>query len=131
MVPDLLDNVLTWASDLLNKANMSTLQLGRIRNIALEVFKILNGLLPSCIHDLVSFRKSDFILTDIKTWWICLERTRSLTVRGHFVLRLPTSGIPNSLSNEIRITTNFKEFGRLVRTWGRASCKSSFCRFNL
>ena len=36
---------------------MSSLELGRIRNIAKEVFKILNGLSPLYLHDLDSLKK--------------------------------------------------------------------------
>ena len=51
--------------DLLKNANINTLQMGRIRTIALETFKILNNMSPSYILDLV---KSKNIITpsDIK-----------------------------------------------------------------
>ena len=46
--------------DLLTKANMPTLQLDRTRIIAREVFKILNGLSPSYIQDLVTLKSTNY-----------------------------------------------------------------------
>ena len=46
--------------DLLTKANMPTLQLDRTRILAREVFKILNGLSPSYIQDLVTLKRTHY-----------------------------------------------------------------------
>ena len=48
------------SEDLLCEANMSPLELGRVRNIAKEVFQILNGLSHMYLHDLVSLKKSNY-----------------------------------------------------------------------
>ena len=37
----------------------------------------------------------------------------------------------NNLPNELRTSVDFKEFGRLIRTWEGTSCKCSMCKFNL
>ena len=46
--------------DLLKKANMNTLQITRIRKIAIETIKILNNMSPSYILDLVKFKNTNY-----------------------------------------------------------------------
>ena len=42
--------------DLLAKANMCTLEMGRLKTLATEVFKIVNKLNPEYLSDIVSNR---------------------------------------------------------------------------
>ena len=70
---------------------MPTQQLDRTRIIAREVFKILNGLSPNYIQDLVTLKSTNysFKLQNI------LEQPRVNTDsygKNIFALRLPTSG---------------------------------------
>ena len=45
-------------------------------------------------------------------------------------MQILAAHIWNSLQNELRTNTLFKEFGRLIRTWEGTSCKCSMCKFN-
>lgn len=47
-------------SELLNRVNLPTLQLGRLRTIALETFKCINNISPVYIRDLASVKQSDY-----------------------------------------------------------------------
>ena len=42
--------------ELLEKAKVPSLKVRRMRTMAIEYFKILNKLSPSCLHDLVVFK---------------------------------------------------------------------------
>ena len=45
---------------LLSKAGLCTLELGRLRAIAVQMFKAINGLCPKYISDLIVHRKSGY-----------------------------------------------------------------------
>ena len=46
--------------ELLERANMHTLHVNRIRHIAIETFKILHKMSPIYLHDLVSYKESNY-----------------------------------------------------------------------
>ena len=46
--------------NLLKKAKVPSLQIRRMRTMALETFKIVNKLSPSCLHNLVHLRNSKY-----------------------------------------------------------------------
>ena len=84
--------------DLLKKANINTLQLGRIRTIALETFKIhvLNNMSPSYIFDLVKFKNINYSFRYQNL--VELPRTQSLTVGNLLGMRLPISGTASQMN---------------------------------
>ena len=47
---------------LLSRAGLSTLEIGRIRNIAVEIYKAINGYSPSYICSLIETRNSNYSL---------------------------------------------------------------------
>ena len=114
--------------ELLKRANMNTLKLTRIRKIALETFKILNNLSPSYILDLVKFKSTNYSFRYQNLAELPRVNTESY---GRKSFRYEAAHVWNSLPNELRTTTDFKEFGRLIRTWEGTSCKCSMCKFNL
>ena len=114
--------------ELLKRANMNTLKLTRIRKIALETFKILNNLSPSYILDLVKFKNTNYSFRYQNQAELPRVNTESY---GRKSFRYEAAHVWNSLPNEMRTTTDFKEFGRLIRTWEGTSCKCSMCKFNL
>jgi hypothetical protein len=46
--------------NLLEKAQVTSLQIRRIRTMALETYKIINKLEPECLHDLVNVKNSKY-----------------------------------------------------------------------
>jgi hypothetical protein len=46
--------------ELLQKAKMTSLQIRRMRTMALEIYKIINKLAPLCLHDLVHMKNSKY-----------------------------------------------------------------------
>ena len=107
---------------------MNTLQMIRIRKNAIETFKILNNLSPSYILDLVKFKNTNYSFTDQNLAELPRVNTEPY---GWKSFRYEAAHIWNSLPNELRTTTDFKELGRLTRAWKGISCKCSMCKFNL
>jgi hypothetical protein len=46
--------------ELLQKAKVPSLQIRRMRTMALETYKIINKLAPVCLHDLVHMKNSKY-----------------------------------------------------------------------
>jgi hypothetical protein len=55
--------------NLLKKAKVPSLQIRRMRTMALETFKIMNKLSPSCLHNLCIYKIQNIIL-DTTIYWI-------------------------------------------------------------
>ena len=109
---------------------MNTLQITRIRKIAMETVKILNNLAPSYILDLVKFKNTNYSFRYQNL--AELPRVNSESY-GRKSFRYETAHIWNSLQNELRTTTDFKEFGMLIRpervSHVNVLCASLICNF--
>ncbi len=111
---------------LLDRANMPTLKLSRLRALCTEVFKCVNGLAPQYMCDL-------FILQD-KT----IHNTRSAkgikqnhcnTVNNGINTFVPYSThLWNKLPNHLKNTTDLDTFKVLVDTWSGPQCNCNFCK---
>ena len=110
---------------LLDRVNMPTLHISRIRLIANETFKILNNMSPVYLQDLVSYKNSTYSFRYDNLVEVPRVRT---TKYGKSTFRFEAAGVWNSLPNEIRKVENFREFRRLVDTWSGSACKCSMCK---
>ena len=118
----------SYDDDLLTKANMPTLHISRIRTMALEAFKILYKMSPKYLHDLISFKNTNYSFRYENLVDVPSVRTSRY---GKATFRFEAAQLWNSLPNYIRATGEFGEFVRLIRTWGGTQCKCSLCRFSL
>ena len=110
---------------LLERANMPTLNISRIRLMAIETFKILHKMTPIYLHDLVSYKESNYSFRYEKVADIPRVRT---TRYGKSTFSYEAAVVWNSLPNELRKVEDFGEFRRLVHTWCGPSCKCSMCQ---
>lgn len=110
---------------LLKRANMPTLQLSRLHNIAIEVFKAYNKMSPEYINALFSKPTHNYSLRSKNT----LYQTNKNSTKGglHSFQHIGTQ-IWNSLPNECRTTTDYKTFKTLLKTWTGLECKCNFCK---
>ena len=106
---------------------MNTLQITRILKIAIETFIILNNLSLSYFLDL-KFKNTNYSFRYQNLAELPTVNTESY---GRKSFGYEAAHIWNSLPNELRTTTDFKEFGRLIRAWEGSSCKCSMFKFNL
>ena len=110
---------------LLEKAELSTLHLNRLRCIAAETYKCINNLTPEYISNLVQLKTSSYSFRYENT--VKVPTVRSVTY-GQCSLRFDSARVWNSLPNDIRKVTEFAEFRRQIRTWTGPSCRSAICR---
>ena len=109
---------------LLNKANVPTLHLSRIRTIAIEAFKCLHKISPTCINNLINYKQSNYTLRYQSTAEVPGVRT---VTYGKNSFRFEAARVWNSLPNHIRVVENYREFVGLVRTWSGPTCQCAMC----
>ena len=106
---------------LLDRINMSTLHISRIRLIAIET---LHKLTPVYLQDLVSHKNSAYSVRYENL--VDLPRVRT-TKYGKSSFCYEAAAVWNSLPNELRKVEDFTEFKRLVHTWSGPACKCFMC----
>ena len=110
--------------ELLTRANLPTLHIGRLRTIALETYKCINNSAPKYIRDLVNLKQSSYSFRYENTLQIPTIRT---VAYGQKSFRFEAARVWNSLPNELRKVSAFKDFERLIRTWTGPKCNCAVC----
>lgn len=109
---------------LLAKANMPSLELSRLRCVAIEVFKVYNGLVPS-MH-LKNLKKTPTGTTlDRNT----IRQGHSRTTKwGLHSFKTFGVHIWNNLQANIRMSTDLRTFKLSIKACFGLACKCTFCR---
>ena len=89
-------------SSLLEKAQLSTLHINRLRCIAAETYKCINNLSPQYIRDLVQLKSSAYSFRYENTVKVPTVRT---VAYGQRSFRFESARVWNSLPNELRKAT--------------------------
>jgi hypothetical protein len=111
--------------DLLERAKMPSLELRRMRTIAIEVYKAYNKLGPGYMSDLFTRQTTRYDLRSRNSVRLRTNRTTNFGLHSfsHF------GGILwNSIPSEARNNTDLKTFKKFVYTWTGPQCLCSFCR---
>ena len=109
---------------LLDRANVPTLHVTRLRQIALEVFKSLQKISPVYVQELINVNSNNYSFRNSNT----LNIPRVNTVKyGKKSYRFEATQVWNSLPNHLRTTTDYNEFKRLIQTWSGFKCRCSMC----
>lgn len=117
------DNVSSY-NCLLQRSGMPSLKVRRMRNVALEVFKILNKQGPSYLHDLVTIKNSSYNFR----YTNCAEIPRPRTERyGKNSFRYSAAKLWNSLPDEFRQCSSYSQFSSLIGSWSTPECHCSAC----
>ena len=117
------DYVSNYAT-LLEKAQMPTLHISRLRCIAAEAYKCIYNLSPEYIRDLVELKQSVYNFRYENTARVPTVKT---TAYGKRSFRFEAARVWNSLPNEMRTANSFSDFRRLVRTWTGPRCGCAIC----
>ena len=96
---------------LLEKAELSTLHLNRIRCIAAETYKCINNLTPEYIMDLVQLKTSSYTFRYENTVKVPTVRTVRTVTYGQCSFRFDSARVWNSLPNDMRKVTNLPNLG--------------------
>ena len=110
-------------NSLLEKSKLPTLHVRRIRNLALESYKIINKEGPKFLHELVnlkhcnySFRYNIADIPNVKT-----------SRYGINSFRYTAAKLWNDLPDNIRKASSFGMFRSMIKSWGGESCRCTAC----
>ena len=101
-------------ADLLEKADVSTLLISRLRTMATEVFKIVNGLHPSSLNDMFYSKESHYDMRDCSI----LEQSRkNTTTYGLRSFIYQGAKLWNSLPLPIKTQPDVINFKYHIKSW--------------
>ena len=110
---------------LIERVNMPTLHISRIRLIAVETFKILLKMSTVYLQDLLSYKNYIYCFR----YDNLSDGPRVCTTNYGKSFCYEEAGVWNSLPNDLRKVEDFK-FRRLFNTWSASSCKCLMCKIN-
>ena len=119
-----LDKVSSY-DDLLTKANLTTLHLGRLKMLATEVYKSVHKLNPPYIQDIYKTTVTNRRLRRQNN--LHMPRVNSTTY-GLNSLAYQGANIWNGLTQDLQSAISLNSFKRLLGTWTGESCRCAFCR---
>ena len=108
--------------NLLIRADTYSLNVKRIRLIALEIFKIISGDRPSYLSKLIIRKYSCRYSNMLQVLNVRTERY------GRNSFRFNCTQIWNTLPEHIRTKTKLSNFKKLISTWNCNECKCAACR---
>ena len=109
---------------LLKKSNKSTMEVKRLRVLALEIFKAFNENSPSFIKDY--FEKNENSTS--RKYDLKIPMRNSVTF-GDNSLRCLAPRVWNSLPKEIKTETSYLKFKEEINKWFGPECKCSLCSY--
>ena len=110
--------------EILAISNESTLYLKRVRIMAQEVYKSINGLNPKYVQELLVARNSEY--SNRRPLDLYVPRVKQITY-GYKSYFYEAPSIWNSLPLEIRRAENYNTFKKLVKAWSGLSCRCNYC----
>ena len=109
---------------LLHKSGKSLLYVNRVRSLASEVYKIINHIGPSMLHEL--FEKKD-IHVNIRDSFRAVQPKVRTTRYGLNSLKYNGAKIWNSLSVNIKGAISLSNFKCLINKWNGPKCSCGYC----
>lgn len=110
--------------ELLNRVQLPTLHMNRLRSIATEKLKCINNMSPVYLRDLVEIKQSQYTFRYENT--VKIPTVRTVTY-GQRSFRFESARVWNSLPNDIRKAESFAQFKGLIRTWAGPRCGCAMC----
>ena len=114
--------------DLLQKACLPTLELSRIRMIALEVFKIKNAMSPNYMNGADGMFKPPTNTYNLRSRNSATIYHSSTTRHGLHSFRHYGATIWNQLPGHLKTTTDYCTFKNFINTWDGPKCRCNSCR---
>ena len=109
---------------LLNKSQLPSLRVRRLRAIALEAFKILSNQTPVYLSDILTFKPHSYSFRYTNTVEVPQVRTSKYGVRP---FRSTAAKMWNSLPQQFREINTVEQFRSQISTWSGGVCTCSFC----
>ena len=114
--------------ELLAKANLPTLEIRRLRQIAIETFKILHSLTPAYLNSLVTLKQTKYNLRNRNASILQRQNNRT-TSFGLHSFKSVSAKIWADLPNDIKNLSDISSFKRSIRLWSGPSCKCPYCKY--
>jgi hypothetical protein len=109
--------------ELLHIAKVPSLQIRRMRTMALECFKILYKLSPPCLNDLVVLKNSKYSFRYSNIVEIPRVKT---TTYGKNSFKYTAAVLWNDLPDDFRKIANFNQFKNILLSGNGNECKCCF-----
>ena len=109
--------------DLLVKAGKPSMELKRIRTLAIEIFKTLNDINPNYMKEI--FHLSPYVTHKKHDLYVHGKNT---TKYGSHSLKALGSHVWNSLPDKIKKLTSLNAFKDFIKNWFGPNCKCYLCR---
>ena len=110
---------------LLERSQLPSLKIRRLRFLAIYTFKILNKKSPVYLHDLVNYKNNFYSFRYENTVEIPRVRTTRYSLHS---LRYAATKLWNELPGQLRSEMSLEHFKGLISKWGGEVCKCSFCK---
>ena len=110
---------------LLIKSKLPSLEIRRIRMIAIEVYKIINKQCPLYLHELIEIKKCNYSFRNNNIADVPRVRT---TTHGLHSFRYAGAKLWNELPNKMREEMPLGQFKSVVGNWEGSLCQCSSCR---
>jgi hypothetical protein len=110
---------------LLENAMVPTLQVRRIKTMALETYKYLHNLAPVCLQNLLHTKNSKYYFRYRNILDAPQVRTTTYDKRS---FRFVAASQWNSLPDHFRTENSFAHFRSLVQSWTGSDCRCSACK---
>ena len=111
---------------LLVKSGLSSLRVRNLRHTALQCFKILYGMTPFYLQNLLCFKQHNNSYSFRYCNTLSLPHFNTITY-GKNSFAYKASSLWNSLPNEFRMETNFSAFKNLVYNFMSDTCNCTSC----
>ncbi len=118
----LLNDTISSYDELLKKANMPYMKIKRLQQLAIEIFKTLNGLNPVYMQD-IFIRNTT---SESKKLYIPSHNAKTY---GEKSLRILGPEIWNGLPEHFRTEDSIENFKILIKTWSGPTCKCNMCTY--
>ena len=112
----------TSYGQLLSRAGLPSLELSRLRKLALEAYKAINNIGPKYINELVNLNSSS------RATRASIPRVRT-TKNGLYSFRFTAAKVFNDLPLDLRTCIDLKTFKAVIASWQGPACKCSVCSF--
>lgn len=123
----IIDDYVSDYNQILEKNGESMLYLKRVRIMAQEVYKAINGLSPNYTKELLSERSSRY--SNRRPLDIYVPKVNQ-TKFGYKSYTFEAPSIWNSLPIEIRKAENLTLFKKLINSWSGPTCRCNFCNYS-
>ena len=108
---------------LLKISGTFTMQIKRIKQLAIEIFKTVNNLNPDFMKNIFTSRQN----AQVRPHDLCTRSHKTVTY-GDKSFKILGPKIWNALPTEIKYETSLSKFKEYVKLWSGHSCKCNLCK---